>query len=273
MKITVLMENTTNKEGLKTAHGLSLYIETQKHKILFDSGPNGDFADNAQTLGVNIANVDIMALSHGHWDHSGGMGRFMEENDKAAMYLSEHAFDAHYSVNGKERRYNGIDISMKGSDRYIFTDDLFRIDEELTLFSGVTGRKCSSRANDSLYSEKDGILVQDDFSHEQSMLIEENGKTLLLGGCAHTGIVNIMEKCIEVTGKTPDYVISGFHLYNPTLKKSESKERVRELADCLLSFPSHYYTCHCTGKEAFDLLKEYMRDKVDYLATGDRLEI
>jgi 7,8-dihydropterin-6-yl-methyl-4-(beta-D-ribofuranosyl)aminobenzene 5'-phosphate synthase len=105
------------------------------------------------------------------------------------------------------------------------------------------------------------------------MLVEEDGKSLLLGGCAHTGIVNIIEKCIAVTGKTPSCVISGFHLYNPSLKKSEPKEMAKELADALLIFPSQYYTCHCTGEEAFGWLKEYMGDRVGYLATGDRLEI
>jgi 7,8-dihydropterin-6-yl-methyl-4-(beta-D-ribofuranosyl)aminobenzene 5'-phosphate synthase len=156
-------------------------------------------------------------------------GPLYGSKQKAPMYLSKHAFDPHYSVIEKERRYNGIDVSLKNSDRYVFAGELLKIDEELTLFSGVKGRKCYSHANDSLYSEKGGVLVQDDFSHEQSMLVEEDGKSLLLGGCAHTGIVNIIEKCIAVTGKTPSCVISGFHLYNPSLKKSEPKKWLRNL--------------------------------------------
>ncbi|MCI8845747.1 MAG: MBL fold metallo-hydrolase [Lachnospiraceae bacterium] len=80
MKITALLENKTNREDMLTEHGLSLYIETEKHKILFDMGQSDLFAKNAAALGINLSSVDIAVLSHGHYDHGGGkiyrVGRF-----------------------------------------------------------------------------------------------------------------------------------------------------------------------------------------------------
>lgn len=80
IKIIVLLENTTKSANLKCKHGLSLYIETESHKILFDFGPNDLFLKNAEVLGVDIAAVDMAVISHGHVDHCGGLKYFLEKN-------------------------------------------------------------------------------------------------------------------------------------------------------------------------------------------------
>ena len=92
MKLITLLENTAAEPGLKEAHGLSLYLETPRHKLLFDMGPNGDFLENAGTLGVDLGAVDLAILSHGHYDHGGGLKKFLEVNDHAPVYLSNLAF-------------------------------------------------------------------------------------------------------------------------------------------------------------------------------------
>ena len=217
MKIICLMENTSENKNMHIAHGLSLYVQTKNHNILFDSGPDDNFAVNAQRLGIDLKNVDIFVLSHGHYDHGGGLKRFMHINKRAKMYIHKNAFDAHYALDVDVWRYNGLDRDCICDERMFFTDGVYEIDDSLVVFSGVKGKEFYSHANDTLFSLKNGVKIKDEFEHEQNLIICENGKYLLIGGCAHCGIVNIMEKFKSITGRYPDYAISGFHLYNPSL--------------------------------------------------------
>ena len=113
MKIVTLLENTACDAGLCAAHGLSLYIETPKHKILFDMGPDARFLDNAKKLGVDLSAVDIAVLSHGHYDHGGGLRAFCEINSQADIFIHTDAFGDFYAVEeGKEPRYIGLDPEL-----------------------------------------------------------------------------------------------------------------------------------------------------------------
>ena len=120
--------------------------------------------------------------------------------------------------------------------------------------------------------EKDGEKVQDSFIHEQNLIISEDNKTLI-AGCAHNGIINIIKKYIELKGKEADNVIGGFHLYNPSSKVSEKPQLVKEIANVLLNYNSNYFTCHCTGLEAYGYLKEIMGNRINYLDTGSKIEL
>ena len=113
MKIVTLMENTSCLETLTCEHGLSLYLETRGYKILFDAGQSSAFAENAKKLGINLDQVDFVVLSHGHYDHGGGLGKFLECNQTAPVYVSSHAFEPHYSQNG----YIGLDLSLESNQR------------------------------------------------------------------------------------------------------------------------------------------------------------
>ena len=105
MKIITLVENRTTSKEYKCKHGLSLYIETSNQKILFDMGPNNYYLQNAKKLDVKIEDVDLAVISHGHFDHGGGLGSFLKVNDKAKVYLSKKAFCKHYK---KLRFFNRI---------------------------------------------------------------------------------------------------------------------------------------------------------------------
>lgn len=120
MKVTVLIENTALREDLTAEHGLSLLIETGSHTILFDAGQTGAFADNAQKLGIDLSKVDFCILSHGHYDHGGGMARFLELNRRAKVYVNENAFGAYH--NGV-RKYIGLDLRLRESPRLVLTGD------------------------------------------------------------------------------------------------------------------------------------------------------
>lgn len=250
MKIVTLMENTACRGDLVCEHGLSLYIETDEHKILFDAGQSGAFAGNAEKMGIDLAQVDTAILSHGHYDHGGGMGRFLEINDHAPVYLSTHAFELHYNAKGA---YIGLDPYLQKNNRLRFADGNVQIDEGISLRT----LDISSADTSGLTVLEDGHLRPEKFKHEQYLLIEEKGKKILFSGCSHKGILQIVKHF------QPDILIGGFHFM-----KIEEKEILREAAEELLVYPTVYYTGHCTGEKQFAYLKTIMGQQLQYLAAG-----
>ncbi len=258
MKITCLVENTSQNNKLECEHGLSLFIEHNGLKILFDMGQTELFCENAQKLGINLRDVDFAVLSHGHYDHGGGLKKFLKVNESAPIYLSRYAFEPHY--NGTEK-YIGLDVSLKDNERLIFTDDEFKIADGITLFSCNGKNKNHYLGSCGLNMIENDILVPDDFRHEQYLLIEENGKKTLISGCSHKGIMDITEWF------NPDILIGGFHY-----SKLALDGKLSGYAEFLDSFKTKYYTCHCTGTEQFKFMKNYM-DRLEYLSCGQSIEI
>lgn len=258
MKVTALMENTAVCENVATEHGLSLYIETKDHNILFDMGQTELFSENAKVLGVDLQTVDIAILSHGHYDHGGGLRRFLEINQKAPVYVNHYAFEPHY--HGKER-YIGLDVSLKESSRLIVTGDKTLIDKGITIFSCNEKKRMHDLGSFGLYMEKEGCFLPDDFRHEQYLLLEENGKRALVSGCSHKGILDLVQWF------RPHILIGGFHFSTLPLGK-ELEEYARFLND----FDTEYYTCHCTGKRQFEFMKHRM-EKIHYLSCGQCIEL
>lgn len=269
MIIKTLMEDTPLNSDYESEHGFSLYIETEKHKILFDTGASNLFEKNAKKLNVSLQDIDLVIISHGHYDHGGGLSSFLEKNSKAKIYIHNKAFEKHYSkrLNGNIEDI-GIDPTLKNNPRIIFTGNSYKIDEELELFSNVTERKLFSSCNYSLFMEKEHELVNDTFEHEQNLIIKDNDKLILIAGCAHNGIINIINHFVSLKGISPEYVFGGFHLYNHGANKTEDLEIVTTIGKLLNQTPTIYYTGHCTGKEAFFKLKDIMRDQIQYLSAG-----
>ena len=273
IRIVVLLENTKESSNLKCKHGLSLYAETEAHKILFDMGPNALFLKNAETLGVDIADIDIAVISHGHIDHCGGLKYFLEKNPKAKIYLRLQAAEKHYVKVLGIPFYAGINRSLLFSERFVFTDDTHVIDNELMLFSGVTGQFPLPESDGNLYVKRKGKMTADDFCHEQNLMITSGDRRILLCGCAHAGIVNIARRAEELIGGDPTAVIGGMHLYEPTKKRYESDEYIDSVAAALTETKSSYYACHCTGKKAYERMKVRLDDRLTYLRTGAELLI
>lgn len=274
MIIRVLAENTSNNEIFGSEHGLCLYIETERHRILFDTGASGLFAENAAKMGVDLSAVDLAVISHGHYDHGGGLKTFLSINSKAKIYLHEKAFEKHYATRpGGKRAYIGLDETLLPDKRFVFCGDRFTIGEGLELFSGVKAKRLVPSGNADLFMKVGDAYVQDGFAHEQNLIISKSGKTLLIAGCAHNGIINIIEQFKTEKGCLPDYVIGGFHLYNHGTKQNEAPNVVDEIGEFLLETHAQYYTCHCTGIESYNWLKAVMGENIDYISTGDQLTI
>ncbi|NCC83806.1 MAG: MBL fold metallo-hydrolase [Clostridia bacterium] len=276
MKISVLMENTALSPEFACEHGLSLHIQTKAGKILFDTGKSGSFLKNAHLLGVNLALVDLAILSHGHFDHGGGLMSFLEINRKAPIYMHEKAFGEHFSR--RDQNENGIypigiDPMVKLNPRVNLLKGDFSVGKGLLLFSSVPGHKFEAHSNQNLLRREEGQLVLDTFSHEQNLIINQGGKNVLISGCSHRGIINIIEQAIQLAGAPMDAVIGGFHLSSPSIGTSEPDETIEAIAKALLAWPTRYYTCHCTGLEAYEKLRILMGDQIRYIQAGAELTI
>lgn len=263
MKIYSLMENTPYQPGFASEHGLSLYIETDQHKILFDFGQSGNFADNAARLGIDLCNVDIAILSHGHYDHGGGISRFLEMNSHAPIYLSRHAFGGHF--HGLEK-YIGLDQKLADNDRLIFTEDYLKIDDELELCSCNDQKANHPVDSAGLTCRQNDSFVAESFLHEQYLTIHDGNRTVLISGCSHKGILNIMEWL------HPDVLVGGFHFMKQEIPEN-GNPILDEAATILSGYDTTYYTCHCTGREQFKYLKEKMETRLHYLASGQVITI
>ena len=264
MKILSLVENTTNCD-LQVQHGLSLYIETYNHKILFDLGQEDTLFINASKRNINLTAIDTVIISHGHKDHGGALKDFLTINTQAKVYIQAKSFEPHYSIASGTKSFIGLDSSLIHHPQVILLNGNYQIDENLSLFTVTDTHRCHSIANDVLLNENG----KDDFIHEQNLIIKDTYNVLIMG-CGHTGIVNILE---QAKTYNPKVCIGGFHLMIPRTQQTIPTQILDQIANYLQGYPNtQFYTCHCTGKEAYNYLASKLPN-LHYFACGDHLEI
>ncbi len=259
VKITALAENVSKRPELGSEHGLSLYIEADGKKLLFDTGAGRLFADNAEKLGVDLGGVELAVISHGHWDHGGGIRTFLERNDHAPVYLSRLAFGSFYDA--EDGKFIGLDPALRDEPRLILTGDETELTPHMHLFTCNGRRRADPFGSFGLSVRREGRLQPDDFLHEQYLLIEDEGKRTVVSGCSHKGILNIVEWL------QPDVLIGGFHFM-----KTEPGPELDRYAAALESSGARFYTCHCTGKKQYEAMEPEM-SRLAYLSTGDSITI
>lgn len=269
MRIINLIDNISYSSELKSEHGLSYYIECNNHKILFDTGQSSAFIENAKYLDIDLSLVDIVVISHGHYDHGGGLSAFLSLNKHAKIYINKEAFNDYYSRNNGELKYIGLDKNIiKNSQIRLVQTDTLVIDDSLILYSSVRQEHLSPLGNHVLVEKRGFDLKEDLFRHEQNLVIREGQNVILMAGCAHNGILNIVEQISSRSQLKLTHVFGGFHLYNLTKDEYESDDRIKLLANELLKSQAIYFTGHCTGIHAFDVLKQIMKDKIEYNSVG-----
>jgi len=280
MKLTALIEDTTKKSNLDAEKGLSLHIQRENDNILFDTGITGNFVDNADKLGIDLKDVDVTAISHGHFDHGGGLRRFMELNEDSKVYIRTHSDEDHYFKGfAIIKRYIGMDKTLFSdySDRINMIDEFKEISKDVYLLKDIGLKYPIPAGSKYLYVKKDGQMVHDTFQHEQMMIIKEDDGMIIFSGCSHHGVLNMVDAAIE---KFPDIPIKGlfggFHFIGfPFFNHmAESRSNVENIGRKLLEYPiEKVYTGHCTGRKAYPILKNVMGDMVEYFATGDSVDL
>ena len=265
MEITCLLENNTTDPQLEPAHGLSFFIRTGTRSILFDMGPDQKFADNAKHLGVDLSKVDMAVLSHGHYDHGGGIPQFQKINDKAAIIMTRGAIEGRYYARYKDHdpRYIGLDTDAIDKSRCRFIGADLALAENLTIITDFSKKGFIPQGNsDLLRQQEDGKLIEDEFSHELALLIVEDGTSVLFTGCAHSGMGNMIDTVLTRTGR------------DRITKVTEPDNRLDILVNELSSYDgTTYYTGHCTGPDAPAYMSRKMTRPINVFATGTRLEL
>lgn len=267
MRIVCLLENTQGNPQCEFEHGLSLYIETDTHRILSDAGQSDAAIHNAAVLGIDLTKLDSVFLSHGHYDHSGALISLSEIAPNARIYMQAGALDKH--VHGE--RDIGIDPRIASLSNLRLLNGNLRIDGALSVFSGVRGHRLDPVGNKGISRILDSECVPDDFAHEQSLVIRDGGRNYLFSGCAHRGILNILDRYREIYGDDPYMAVTGFHMKKDAPYTELELASIRETALELKNTNTIFVTGHCTGDAAFAVMKEIMEDQLRRMRSGEEI--
>lgn len=269
--IARVLTDNISKSDLESEWGLSIYIEANDKKILLDTGKSGRFLKNAGTLGIDLSKVDYGVLSHAHFDHSDGMEDFFGANVTARFYLRESAAEnCYHKILYPFGKYIGIKkgILSRYADRIEYVSGDYMLSEGIYLIPHKTPGLEKIGKEGKMYIKKDRFIVPDDFSHEQSLVIETAKGLVIFNSCSHGGVDNIINEVAKTfAGKKIYAVCGGFHLF------SSSDAKIRALATRIRETGiERVFTGHCTGKRAFGILKEELGDMVTQICVGMELE-
>ena len=222
-------------------------------------------------MGCDIGQVEYAVLSHAHYDHADGMAEFFAHNDKAKFYLRKSAEENCYARKWIFSRYIGIHRGYleQYRDRIVFVDGDYELIPGVTLIPHKTQGLARIGKRAGMYIKKDGSWQADCFSHEQSLVFDTDKGLVICNSCSHGGADNIIK---EIAGTYPDKHIyalfGGLHLY------ASPEEEVRALAARVRDTGiNKLYTGHCTGKKAFEILREELGERAEQIYTGMEIVI
>jgi 7,8-dihydropterin-6-yl-methyl-4-(beta-D-ribofuranosyl)aminobenzene 5'-phosphate synthase len=295
MKWTVLSDNRSCDTTFETEHGLSILLETEKHRILLDTGASDVFIRNAKQMGIDLSTVDYVFISHGHSDHAGGLKHLMNINDNAKVIVSPDAMSGRFY----SKRGNLHSITAEwpkiGDGRLVLIDQTCAIAEDIHVIAHIPQTYPMPKGNVNLYVQNtNDDLIHDDFRHELALYVDG----LLFTGCAHSGLENILAACPWPVHT----VVGGFHLlddYELTeqrepssshaldlwslatagtqewpsrdgSRRSQTEEELAALAQRLKAkYPNtQFFTSHCTGDKVFATLKTIMGNQLHAFSCG-----
>lgn len=280
LKITTLIENLQDKEKrLCFEHGFSVLIETEDTKILFDTGQTGAFVKNAKDLEINLEDIDTIILSHGHYDHTGGIPALQNVlHKKVPVYIGKEFFAPKYKLlEDGSYKYNGnpfvrellIGISPESESfevRYI-EENVTKLSKQLFLFKNFSRENEFETVNPKFFVKTGQKYEQDLFPDEIALgIITEKGLVLVVG-CAHVGIVNMLEHVKRILDIPVFAVLGGTHLVEA------GEERLVKTAEALRRHGVKLVAVsHCTGEKGMELLKKEFSEGFVLNNTGNIIE-
>lgn len=276
MRITVLMENTGPSE-FKIEHGLSLYIEFNDKKYLLDAGPSDSFFKNAHALSIDLGRVDKAVLSHGHYDHGDGFMVFLNQYKDKVVYGAKNIFDDYYSGSGGSVHYIGLSSKLKQmKNRFNTISKDTKIDEKIYLILDDVSNTKEIGVQKKLYKKVDDVLQPDNFDHELSLVFDTPKGLVICNSCSHAGLESIVDNIKKRLNKPVYAYVGGLHMKstkNHIETSSFTEEQIQNLCIFIKKNIQYVLTGHCTGNVSYDLLKKYLKDRIDFLTTGKTIEI
>ena len=262
-EFVVLADNRSNNTELLSEHGLSVYVETENHKLLLDTGKSNIFLMNAQKLGIHLEDVDYVFISHGHNDHIGGLPFFLQINKKAKVIVSSLVPQQQYFSKRKYLHSITGDTNFEDyNNRFIFVDSNCTIDD-LKIYQSLSHEYPLPQGNKNLYLKLNQEYIADEFHHELVLQTSD----FLFTGCAHHGILNILNSIDNI----PKICIGGLHLLDSHLNEHyETDNELQALAQTLNdNFPDIiFYTGHCTGDHSYSIMKNILGEKIQQFSCG-----
>lgn len=274
LKITTLIENEAgyNKE-LKNEFGLSLFIEDEDISLIFDTGKSGDFIFNAQKLQIPLNNIKHVVLSHSHFDHTGGIRKLVDTfNNKFTLHISKTFFEEKHRITGVIHEFLGNNFNEKYildkgiNINYIDTDE-FKLSKNITLFTNFKSLNNFETPTRYYFRKIYDDYILDSMEDELVLGIDTSKGLLIVCGCSHIGIANIVENIKCRTQKKIYGIIGGLHLSKAS---DERIEKVLKYFDeCNIEF---FGVSHCTGEKVTKILRESKKNFI-YNNTGNTIII
>ncbi len=280
MRIVALIENTSASDKLKTEHGISLYVENAGIRYLIDTGASEKLAHNAKRLGIDLSGIAAVMISHNLDAHTGGLDEVLKQNRNAMIYAKQACRNELYIRQSflRTRMSRLSYVYEEHPDRFIFYNNFQQIDTGFFAMSNEhpdTSFYCEDRE---LFMKKDGKLVRDDFSHEAFyVLFPDNDRSagmVVISPCSLCGITNVVKTAMKRFPRVPVLsVIGGFHLMGaPTKKLVCSADHLEKtINEIITTETGTVYTFHCTGPAAYELMKQRLGDRLQYLHAGEEL--
>ena len=271
MKLVVLSDNRTNHTEFESEHGLSVYVEMDTYKCLFDTGASSLFIRNAAKAGVDLSKVDYVFISHGHIDHIGGLDAFLKINTRARVVLSRNILNQKlYSKRNGFHEIGLVPDIEKYKDRFIFVEDEASLGDDIQVMKVNTNRFPMPKGNSTLFKVAGAGLEPDDFNHEIVVAVGKD-ELFVYTGCSHHGLLNMLDTVAGKTSKKIHYVFGGYHLLDSDVQNVyDMPEEIVEIANELLrTYPETlFFTGHCSGANACRILKEELNSQLEVFGSG-----
>lgn len=265
MRLTVLTENLVNKRGLLAEHGLSVLVEAKGRRILFDTGQTDVFLKNAQALGISLEKLDAVVLSHGHYDHGGGLEAVIREGLTRVIYAGKGAFEKKLAG---DRDGNLREIGLGLQAQVTENEGLLEIFPDIFLLARIPKLADFEGVSPAFAVNRDGKIVKDEMQDEQMLLIREGKKLHVIAGCCHMGIVSSLRYVKQkFPGEALGTVLAGMHL------RSAGEKRLSATIEALGQLdPERLVPVHCTGMMAIARMKLAFGEKCVLAEAGKVLE-
>ena len=275
-RITILSENSVViPGGLIGEHGFSALVERGDEKVLFDTGQGYALVHNARILGIDLASIKKVVLSHGHNDHTGGLAQFLQVGDNREIYAHPGIFSARYrEVPDGSPKPIGIPFTRSYLEglgaRFNLSEEPQDVAKGIKT-TGVVPRRTSFETGDTtlMVGHEDGTCSRDPFSDDLSLTVEGEAGVAVLLGCAHSGLVNILDHVQQLLPDKPvKAVVGGTHL------GLSSEEQMNATIEAMVGMGvERVGASHCTGLEGSARLRDALGDSFFFAGVGSVLEL